>query len=306
MGLLIYSIVFGLGGWVFWRYMSKEPILPWSNKKSQSKKDVSKSGAPPSKNHKRSKKKNSPDDYEEVEPNLFQHFLEDMEGITDHMIRLVNNEFVLIAEAIPVNYHLLSQHEQESIDNEVERWLSKLDYPTKPYFQNRYIDLTEPIEEIKNNLNSQDDIPEAAYRYGISMMEDLAEFQARTPRYETKRYIIFNYQVPVSEIEADSDEELEERILDKAFQELYRRYNTAKSSLGKGKIGLELLTSDGIVGLLYYTFNRKKAVKHRFKDIVEREKLALYPTAVQEQRKIELVKEMIENGSHEEDEETAS
>ncbi|WP_214484562.1 hypothetical protein [Bacillus sp. SM2101] len=303
MSVLIYAVIFAIVAWIFVRTISKEPLIPWGKKKAKKNKQNRK--PPASSNSVKSKQKKNTG-YIEDDPDLFEELLEDFEDITEHMIRLTNNEFVLIAEVTPVNYFLLSQHEQEAIDVEVERWLAQIDYPTKLYFQNRYIDLTEPIEEIQKNMTSQEDLPAAAYQYGVSMLEDLANFQTNTPRYDTKRYILFTYQVPNNSIEADTDEEREEKILDKAFQELYRRFNTAKSALHKAKVEIDLLTTEGLINLLYYTFNRKKAVKHQFKDMVDREKLSLYVTSEQSQRRIELVKEMIENGDLQEKDEKAS
>src|SRR5690606_26317801 len=104
------------------------------------------------------------------------------------------------------------------------------------------------------------------------------------------RYLIFTLKINTAEITAD-DEELEEKIVDKAFAELHRRVITAKNQLNKARMDVQLLTNEGIADVIYHAFNRKKAVKNRFKDFGEQEMLASYVTADQDDIRIELVKE---------------
>lgn len=301
MKTIIFLAVASLIAYVLVKVMSKEPLLPTGKKKRSS---PNPSVKPKRKSKQKQQENNST---EEMTPETFRRFLDDagVEDIIEHMIRLRNNEFVLIAEVHPVNYFLLSEHEQEAIDKMFETWTAQLDYNVKIYIQNRYMDLSAPIEEIQRNMRKAEDLPYNTIQYGMSLLEDLQQWQSHTPRYETKRYILFPYKVEANKIDADSPEELEERILNKAFQTLFRRFNTAKSALQKGKIEVEMLTTDGIIELLYYTFNRKKAVKNKYKDIRNRENLALYVTADQDLARIEEVKEMIESYETEKDEETS-
>ncbi|MFP3361339.1 hypothetical protein R0K17_28940, partial [Planococcus sp. SIMBA_143] len=81
-------------------------------------------------------------------------------------------------------------------------------------------------EEMRQNMMKAEDLHENALEYGKSMVDDLTRWQAIAPRYETKRYLIFSYKVKVSDITADDKEEFENKRIDKAFAELYRRVNT--------------------------------------------------------------------------------
>lgn len=65
------------------------------------------------------------------------------------MVHLENNQFVMIAEVEPVNYYLLDQSEQNGIDAIFETWLAQINYHVRVYLQNRYVDLTDPINEIQ-------------------------------------------------------------------------------------------------------------------------------------------------------------
>ncbi|MGE6755913.1 hypothetical protein ACQKFO_21165 [Rossellomorea sp. NPDC071047] len=281
---IIIMLVIGAGLWTFYRIMTKEPILPWGEKKHKA-----------STANVKGKKKKSMDFNEEEEPDLFRELFSDVKEITHHMIRFQNNKFVMLCEVDPCNYFLLSNEEQEQIDVAFETWLSQINYPVQFYLQNRYIDLSEPIDHMRKTMRDEDDLNENAYEYGNALLEELAKWQASSPRYETKRFLTFTYIVNEKDIKADDDEELEEKILDKAFSELYRRFNTAKNSLRKADMSVELLTNEGIAETLYCAFNRRKAVKNKFKDLGIQESLALYCTSEQSQSRIEAVKEMIEN-----------
>ncbi|WP_078557232.1 hypothetical protein [Bacillus alkalicellulosilyticus] len=281
---IIIMGTFGLIIYIGARLIMKEPILPWKEKK-----DIGET-----KFSAKKEKKNKHNIPLDQEPNVFEDFFHDVKEINNHMIRYKDNKFVLLAEVEPVNYFLLSQEEQEAIDVTFERWLAQTNYHFQFYLQNRYIDLSEPIEEMRKNMIESEDLHDNAIEYGKSMVDELTKWQQISPRYETKRYLVFTYQVKVNAITADDKEELEEKIVDKAFSELYRRFNTAKSQLRKARMNVQLLTSEGISEVLYHAFNRRKAVKNRFKDIGLQEMLAVYVTADQDDTRIELVKEGID------------
>ncbi|WP_163537255.1 hypothetical protein [Gracilibacillus sp. YIM 98692] len=284
---------FGIAIYIFARVMEKKPILPWKepNPDKLAKQNVK------GKSKKQNKHLIQPDE----EPKTFREFLSEVKEIDNHMLRYKDNRFVLIAEVDPVNYFLLSDHEQNAIDADFENWLAQIDYHVQFYLQNRYIDLTEPIQEMQKNMEIAEDLSKNALEYGQSMVNDLVRWQQEQPRFETKRYIVWTHQVKASDITAENTEELEQKIVEKAFAELFRRYNTAKQQLRKARMKVDLLTSEGLGELLYYTFNRRKAVKNRFRDMVDQEMTSLYVTADQEDAFIELVKEGIENEAMGED-----
>ncbi len=286
-----------VGGWIFFRVLEKQPILPWKEKKH--------TNVPLNTNSKNNKTKKKKHEVEiEQEPNLFEELFSDVRDVTTHMIRFHDNSFTMIAEVDPVNYFLKNQDEQEAIDITVESWTATLNYPVGIYLQNRFIDVSEPIELMAKAMKESEDLNEAALSYGQAMIDDILAWQRDTPRYETKRYLIFTHKIKASDITADSEDELETKVMEKAFAELMRRLTSARNQLRKADITVNLVPTEGIYELLYYTFNRRKALKHRFKDLVEQEKNALYITAEQSQNRIELVKEAIEQ--HEAETETTT
>lgn len=218
-------------------------------------------------------KKNMPAESEIDEDNVdfFRAFVEDIKEIDNHMIRYHDDTFVLIAEAHPVNYYLLSNMEQEAIDIKIESWLTTLEFNTKVYIQSKFVDLTDPVRKMTETMKGAKDLTPETVLYGQEVIDNLEYWQRSQPRYEQKRYLIYPYKVDISTITADTEEELEEKIVDKAFNELYRRYNASRNLLSKAKINVEMLTKDKLIELLYVAFNRRKAVKARFQDLIENE-----------------------------------
>lgn len=295
-------LIFGFIGillYIFARIMMKEPILPWKEKKKSS---TTTKSAPLVKGSPFGKKKktSNPLDVDEAVP--FQNLFSNVKTIEKHMIQYEDNRFVIMAEVQPVNYFLLDQDEQNGIDSIFETWLAQINYSVRIYLQNRFVDLTDPIQEIKKTMAQEDDMHIAAIQFGENMVRELNEWQHSQPRYETKRFICFEYQVDPKDIKLAEGEDLEERIEDKAFNELVRRVNTAKNQLRKADMQVEMLTTDGICEVLYYTSNRRKAVKNRYRDIEEKEMLALYVTADQTAEQIVRVKGEIENVQQQEKE----
>lgn len=192
------------------------------------------------------------------------------------MIRYHDDTFILIAEAHPVNYYLLSNAEQEAIDIKIESWLTTLEFNTKVYIQSKFVDLTDPVRKMTETMKGAKDLTPETVLYGQEVIDNLEYWQRSQPRYEQKRYLIYPYKVDISTITADTEDELEEKIVDKAFNELYRRYNASRNLLSKAKISVEMLTKDKLIELQYVAFNRRKAVKARFQDLIENENFSLF------------------------------
>ena len=288
--ILVFAAL-GLGIYVFYKIMMKEPIIPGRGKKKVTTNEQQFNNQMKNSN----KKKNVVvDPLAEDEAAPFGELFPEVLDIDNHMVHLENNQFVMIAEVEPVNYYLLDQSEQNGIDAIFETWLAQINYHVRVYLQNRYVDLTDPINEIQKNMDLEDDMDPLAKQFGENMIQSLRSWQNAQPRYETKRYILFDYQVDPKEIKADDQEDLQERILDKAFNELHRRVNTAKSQLRKANMKVQLLSTDGISEVLYYAFNRKKAVKNRYRDIEGQEMHSIYVTADQPAEQIVRVKGEIE------------
>ncbi len=300
--ILVIAVI-GLSIYVLSRWMLKEPIIPWKEKKIKINDESINIQFDQKKNAKK-KKKGTTSLLDEEEAAPFRMLFPDIVNFEGHMIRRVNNEFSMIAEVEPVNYYLRDHDEQEIIDGAFETWIASNKYDVRIYIQNRFVDLSEAIEEIQRTLKSQEDLNYDAREFGENMVNELLYWQKSEPRFEAKRFIIFDYSVDVKEIKADDKEELKEKIIDKAFNELHRRVQAAKQHLRGGEMEVKMLSSDGIVELCYYAFNRKRALKNRYRDVEGQEQLSLYVTADQTPQRIALVKGELERNVQNENEET--
>ncbi|MCK6259526.1 hypothetical protein LCY76_23425 [Fictibacillus sp. KIGAM418] len=286
---LIFLLIFGSIAWIVFRLAAKLPIIPFQKK--QTKKQTISNGKKALGNQKKAINTIEIDQ----EPNLMEDLLSSVVDIKDNMLHLTDNRFVMYCEVDPVNYFLKSNSEQETIDVAFETWLATLDYQVIWYLQNRFIDLSHPIENMRKELRNTEDLHPNALSYGDSLIKELEQWQNYSPRFETKAYIIFQYQVKTSSITADTEDELQEKITEKAKQEIIRRINTAASSLRKAEIGLKVLDSEGILDIFYHALNRRTAAGLKLKNLKESENFSLYSTADQDQIRVQLVKEMTEH-----------
>ncbi|PEB54611.1 hypothetical protein COO03_05055 [Bacillus sp. AFS098217] len=281
---IIYFAVVAIVGFFFYRKMNGKPFFG-SGKKGQIK------GATGKNKNVTKNKQDEAIDEEDVD--FFMDFVSDIKEIENHMIRYDDDTFVFIAEANPVNYYLLSSLEQEAIDIKIESWLTTLEFNTRIYIQSKFVDLTDPVRKMTSTMKGAKDLTPETILYGQEVLDNIESWQRSRPRYEQKRYIIYPYKVDIGTITADSEEELEEKIVDKAFNELYRRYNASRNLLLKAKVNVEMLTKDKLIELLYVSFNRRKALKARFQDLIENENFSLYSTGETNERKLELIKQVI-------------
>lgn len=289
MGDILVLAIAAIFVYLVYCFIAKRPIIP--TKKNLDKARLKKKEA---RNQAREKFKNELLDEDEAVP--FQDFFPEIEDIKEGMIIQEGYWYSIVAQVIPVNYYLLDEEEQDKIDKDFESWLSQLDNSLpRIYVQNRFIDLTENIEQIQKTMIEQDDLNEDAQQYGKYMLEDLKNFQIERPRFEQRYSLIFDYQVNTSELRLEDGDILEEKAMEKAKAELLRKLSTAQSQLYKSGNEVIRLSTEGIIELLYHQFNRRKARKNRFRDIAQQEMMALYSTANQSAEHIAEVKEDIDH-----------
>ncbi len=61
----------------------------------------------------------------------------------------------------------------------------------------------------------------------------------------------------------------------------------------KQKINVEMLTKDKLIELLYVAFNRRKAIKARFQDLIENENFSSIQQGKRMKEKLELMKKVL-------------
>lgn len=299
--IIVLLLIVG-SAYVLIQIMQKKPILPWrepkikegSYKTEEEEKSVRKIST---KNRQKELLRKNEELEKEIDEDIsipFKKMFPEIESFSEHMIKSKGNNFSMVAEVMPVNYFLLDEEEQERVDNIFETWIAQFEYPVRIYLQSRYIDLTEQIEHIESTMGTQENLYHKLEEYGQIMVSNLKAWQNEMPRYEVKRYLIFDIMIPAKDVKVEAEGDFEARLYEKAFTELHRRVMSAQRQLRKSENEVELLTSEGIAEVLYYSFNRKKALKNRFRDVFDKEQMASFITADQSVQKIVSVKGAIE------------
>lgn len=232
---------------------------------------------------------------EEYDPLFFDNFYEEIVDLREGILIQTEDWYTAIVEVTPVNYYLKDDDEQELIDAITETWFANLDkILPRIIYQNRFIDITDNIEKIRNTSNKLTNLPEKAKELAADLLMTLEDFQKRNPRYDLKMYLAFDYQYKPSSLHTeDPDEDESERAFKKARNELDRHIKRAKH-LEKSGVKITRLNNNEVTSLGYHTFQRRRARHLRFQNIEDSEMLAMYVTADQTVEQIVRVKEEID------------
>ena len=274
MDNLLFLIAIALIGWVAYRSHKQEPIIPFLSRKKSDE----------------NTKKNSNNNKQ-----LIKSLLE-IEDIKYNMIHLSNHTYVMALKCQPVNYRLRNSLEQEGIYVRFEQWLTTIEYETIIHLQNRQVDYKPQQDEFLMNIEQDDLLNENARNYCMMTIEYMNQWLYSQPRFETHRYVLFPYRVPVTKNMSEED------IILKASRELVRRATTAQNFLEACGVRSEICTTADLAEMLYFSLNRKRSTKARFKDIELREMLALYCTNEQDEIRIRKVLENVQPAEQKETE----
>ena len=209
----------------------------------------------------------------------------DFEKISDDMIiQDKGNKYTMVLQCKGINYDLMSEIEQLSVEEGFINFLSTLRFPIQLYVQARTIDMKksinmfkEKVVEISNEYNSKNeeyiklssdfnakDSDVEFAEYEKEKMANINEYAADITRYveklslnkqmlQRKFYVILSYyKSEISSTSHFSKEELHEIC----NNELFTRAQTIISSLQSSSVSARVLSSNEIAELLYISYNR--------------------------------------------------
>ncbi|MBR5228127.1 MAG: hypothetical protein IKV94_05790 [Clostridia bacterium] len=218
-----------------------------------------------------------------VREDMFK-FME-FDRIEDNMIISQNGEkYTAVVRCKGINYNLMSEVEQLSVEEGFINFLNTLKYPIQLYVQAQSIDLKENISKYRANMKDliqeYDDLS-ADYSMAVNSLEateeeideveknrnralNVLEYGQDIIRYVEKLslnknmlqrnfYVLVSYYK--SEITGASNFK-EEEILDICYSELFTRVNNIMSGLSMSSVSGEVLKSNDIAELLYSSYNR--------------------------------------------------
>lgn len=211
----------------------------------------------------------------------------EFDKVEDNMIVKKNGrEYLMAIECQGVNYDLMSQMEQASVEEGFIQFLNSLRYPIQIYVQTRTVNLegslsnyNKRIDEIESNLRRMEAEYEGNVQSGMFSKEELsAQFYELTKfrnLYEYGKDIIFNteqmslnknvlnkqYYIIVSYYpeEFGNDNFDKEELKNLAFSELYTRCQSIITALSASGVIGRILGSNSLVDLLYMAYNRDEA-----------------------------------------------
>lgn len=169
----------------------------------------------------------------------------EIKDISGQIIELEGNRHRLILQLGNVDYDLLSEEEQQVIENILMQASLSISFPIQFFVTTERVDTTKVMESVIQNTIIDETKPELMRIYAkntVSFLNDLMK--------DRGVYVRRNYAV----IECDG------LTREKAEKELYRRAQTLMNNLSAAKITVNVVTSDGIIDILHRTLNKGSLV----------------------------------------------
>lgn len=159
--------------------------------------------------------------------------------IKDNIVCL-GNRYSNIIKLGNIDYNMLSNHEQDSIESILIQTALAIDCPVQFFSTTEYIDTSKIITLIKENKTKNLKVQEYK-RYLIEYLENLMENRSISV---VKNYAIISY----------------DGLYENAVQELNRKSSSFKGNLLRAKIVCETLSEDDLYNLIYRELNKNSAL----------------------------------------------
>lgn len=159
--------------------------------------------------------------------------------VKDSMI-CIGNRYSYILKLGSVDYNMLSDNEQETIENVLMQTAISLDNPIQFFTTTENIDTTMIIEKIKETKSINSEIKKCKE----NLIEFLYELMEDRNISLVKNYAIISY----------------DGLYKDAFQDLHRKALGFKSNLLRGKIQCEILNDEEIYNLIYRELNKNSNI----------------------------------------------
>lgn len=143
-----------------------------------------------------------------------------------------------------IDYNMLSNSEQEGIENVLVQTALSIDYPIQFFSTTEYVDTSKVIQKIKENKMDNKKIQE----YQNSLISYLDNLMQNRSISVIKNYAIISY----------------DGYYENAIDELNRRVSNFKGNLLRAKIQCEVLSENEIYNLFYRELNKNSNSKIDF------------------------------------------
>lgn len=232
----------------------------------------------------------------------------EFDRIEDNMIISQNGgKYTAVVRCKGINYNLMSEVEQLSVEEGFINFLNTLKYPVQLYVQAQSIDLKDNIKKYKENMkdimteyddltadynmvvnsleSTDEDIEEVeknrnralnVLEYGQDIIRYVEKLSVNKNMLQRNFYVLVSYYK--SEITGVSNFN-EEELLDLIYSELFTRVNNVMSGLSMSSVSCEILKSNDIAELLYSSYNRDDHNLIKVRDALDSGFYRLYSTS---------------------------
>lgn len=164
-----------------------------------------------------------------------------------------------------IDYHLLSEKEQSALESNLIEIAKTIKYPLQFFSTTEFVDTTDVIGDIKENIADKDN--RKLIEYGNEIIKYLSKMMENRNLFVRKNYVLLsvygNYE--------------------KSRLELLNSYESLRFNLLNTKIGLEILNDYEIVELLHREL--KKNTTTKIQDVLKEGGLELYVRGTNKSKK---------------------
>ena len=164
-----------------------------------------------------------------------------------------------------IDYHLLSEKEQSALESNLIEIAKTIKYPLQFFSTTEFVDTTDVIGDIKENIANKDN--RKLIEYGNEIIKYLSKMMENRNLFVRKNYVLLsvygNYE--------------------KSRLELLNSYESLRFNLLNTKIGLEILNDYEIVELLHRELNKNTTTK--IQDVLKEGGLELYVRGTNKSKK---------------------
>jgi hypothetical protein len=168
-----------------------------------------------------------------------------IKGVEDNVLILPNNEYRIVIETSSINFHLMSEDEQDAVVDIYKAFLNSLSFPIQIVQKVRALDLDDYLQSFEDKKEKETiDV----YKNQIDGYTKYVKSLVKTNKILSRQfYIVIPYRTKGKE------------TIELAREQLANRLAIAEKGLGNVGIKTRLLNSLEILDLFYNSYNASDA-----------------------------------------------
>lgn len=168
-----------------------------------------------------------------------------IKGVEDNVLLLPNDEYRIIIQTSSINFHLMSEEEQDAIVDIYKAFLNSLSFPIQIVQKVRALDLDDYLRDFEQKKEHE---KTEVYKQQIDGYVKYVKSLVKTNKILARQfYIVLPYHTKAKE------------TIDTAREQLAHRLSIVEKGLSNVGIKTTLLSSLEILDLFYSSYNAKDA-----------------------------------------------